>query len=160
MRLQTAPGFALVSALLLLLGALACSDSTTTEQPADALPAPAVQEPAAQEQTDLDALPPRARPEMVEMLQESRSLTYHASDGGGRVELISSVPERATVSSPVTITLEYITGPEGVAVGGMIFLQVSPFWDWSTPQPFEPAAPGYTTVETAGVLKGFVDQLN
>ncbi len=144
MRPQTAAGFALVSAPLLLLGALGCSDSTKTQQPADILPAQ-----IAQERADPDTLPPRALPDIVEMLLEGRRQAYHPSDGGGRVELVSAVPERVTVSSPVTITLDYITGPEGIAVGGMIFLQVSPFWDWSTPQPSEPTAPGYTTVETA-----------
>lgn len=143
MRLQPAPGLALASAPLLLLGALGCSDSATNRQPVDALPAL-----MAQVRADPDALPPLARLDVVETLLESRGLTYHPSDGGGRVELMTSVPERPTVSSPVTISLDYITGPEGIDVGGMIFLQVSPFWDWSTPQASEPAAPGYTSVET------------
>ncbi len=38
--------------------------------------------------------------------------------------------------------------PHGIAVGGMLFLQVSPFWGWSTPQVEAEQAPGYTTVDT------------
>jgi hypothetical protein len=44
-------------------------------------------------------------------------------------------------------------GPLGVADGGMVFLQASPFWGWSTPQVTDEAAPGFTQVTTdaAGV---------
>jgi hypothetical protein len=43
----------------------------------------------------------------------------------------------------------YEVGPLGIATGGVIFLQVSPFWGWSTPQVEDPGSPGYTTIETS-----------
>jgi hypothetical protein len=41
----------------------------------------------------------------------------------------------------------YEVGPLGIATGGVIFLQISPFWGWSTPQVEDPRSPGYTTIE-------------
>ena len=73
----------------------------------------------------------------------------HPADGGGRAWLApaSSTPV-ATVVTPGHWTIVYEAGPLGVAAGGMIFLQVSPFWGWSRPQVAYPAALGYTEVHT------------
>jgi hypothetical protein len=44
--------------------------------------------------------------------------------------------------------LAYEAGELGVAEGGAIYLQTSPFWGWDTPQTEVPDGPGYTEVST------------
>jgi hypothetical protein len=92
--------------------------------------------------------PRHARWEVVDMLRESLRLEFDPSDGGGRAWLESVEPETPQASTTARFTLVYEVGPLGVADGGGIYLQVSPFWDWSTPQTLEPEAPGYTLVTT------------
>jgi len=95
--------------------------------------------------------PPGAQRELLEMLRESSALVTHASDGGGRAWLdASGGAAEATVRSPGRFVLHYEVGPLGIATGGTIFFQVSPFWGWSTPQVEYPEAPGFTTVEASG----------
>jgi hypothetical protein len=106
--------------------------------------------------------PPGAQWDVVDMLRESRDVEFHPSDGGGRAWLEQVEPERPQVSSPARFTIVYEAGPLGVAEDGMIFLQVSPFWGWSTPQTFSPDASGFTEVtsEAEGVTleAGTLDQ--
>jgi hypothetical protein len=90
--------------------------------------------------------PPGAKWDVVEMLREARELPFDPADGGGRSWLEQAEPARPPVSSPGRFTIVYEAGPHGVATDGMIFLQVSPFWGWSTPQTFSPDLPGYTQV--------------
>ena len=52
------------------------------------------------------------------------------------------------VTTPGRWVLVYEAGEHGIADGGVLFLQVSPFWGWSTPQSVSADAPGYTTVST------------
>ena len=74
------------------------------------------------------------------------------ADGGG-VATVEAVRGPAVAGSPGSWRIVYRAGPAGVAVGGTVYLQVSPFWGWSTPQTERQEALGYTTVETdaAGV---------
>jgi hypothetical protein len=58
-------------------------------------------------------------------------------------------PSQVEAGSRASWTFLYTAGPLGIADGGWVFLQVAPFWDWSTPQVIEPRAPGYTAVSTA-----------
>ena len=90
---------------------------------------------------------PNAQPEIVEALREDLSRARHPSDGGGRAWL-DARPGHVGVGDIGMWTLVYEAGPEGIAVGGMLFLQVSPFWGWSTPQVQAEDAPGYTAVST------------
>jgi hypothetical protein len=88
------------------------------------------------------------------MLREDRAAVAHPSDGAGRASLVvdgSTVP--AVAGQPGRWRIEFQTGPLGIAVGGAIYLQVSPFWGWSTPQAVDPELPGFTlvTTEAAGV---------
>ena len=92
--------------------------------------------------------PSTAKWEIVDMLRESQATEFHPSDGGGRAWLESAEPERPTASSPARIRIAFEAGPLGIATGGAITLQVSPFWDWSTPQVEAPDAPGYTVVSS------------
>jgi hypothetical protein len=90
---------------------------------------------------------PNAQPEIVEALRDDLGAVRHPSDGGGRAWLVDG-PNPATAGGGGTWTLVYEAGPHGVAVDGMVFLQVSPFWGWSTPQVEAEEALGYTTVTT------------
>lgn len=85
-------------------------------------------------------------PELVESLRASLAVTPHPADGGGRawLEQIPGDPEFAIAGAPGRFKLVYEVGSEGIAAGGMIYFQVSPFWHWSTPQVEEPELDGYT----------------
>ncbi len=93
---------------------------------------------------------PRRRPnfELVDSLRRDLALERHAADGGGRAWL-EPPPNPARAGAFGRWTIHYQAGELGVAEGGMVFLQVSPFWGWSTPQVERPQAPGYTEVSTA-----------
>jgi hypothetical protein len=98
--------------------------------------------------------PPHARWEIVDLLRESRSLAYHPSDGGGRAWLEEAEPAKPRASSPGRFALVFEVGPEGIAQGGVLYFQVSPFWGWSTPQTLNPEASGYTEVRVEGEPAG------
>jgi len=93
--------------------------------------------------------PPGAKWDLVDMLREDLVRPRHPSDGGGRAWLEQaegdSIP--ATAGAPGRFTIVFEVGPQGIAKGGMIFLQVSPFWEWSTPQVEEADFPGYTVID-------------
>ena len=91
-------------------------------------------------------LPPTARPEMERMLRDDLAAPRHPGDGGGRVRLVEGGDAVARRSG--RWRFEFETGPEGIDETGVIFFQVSPFWDWSSPQVADPHAPGFTTVST------------
>ena len=90
--------------------------------------------------------PSTARWDVVDTLRESQAAQYHPSDGGGRAWLEAARPERPMVSEPGRFQIGFEVGPLGIATGGVITLQVSPFWGWSTPQVEASDAPGYTQV--------------
>lgn len=152
----------LLAAGLTAWGTLACDEATPPPAPL-ASSAPASEARA--------GLPPRgpfsadASPDVAESLRLDLEAPRHAADGGGRawleaaerLEPDGSAPPAPrdsggapvfTVGSRGRFHLVYEVGPEGVAVGGMVFLQVSPFWDWDDPQTAFEEGPGYTTVRT------------
>jgi hypothetical protein len=92
--------------------------------------------------------PAGARWDIVEMLRADAESTHHPSDGGGRAWLEAADPVAPRASQPGRFDLAFEVGPEGIASGGVIYLQVSPFWGWSTPQVEAPDAPGFTRVES------------
>ena len=72
----------------------------------------------------------------------------HAADGGGRARLVRD-PDQApftTRASADRFRIIYEVGPLGIATGGSVQLQVSPFWGWSTPQVTDRDAPGFTEI--------------
>ncbi|MCZ6794287.1 MAG: CehA/McbA family metallohydrolase [Planctomycetota bacterium] len=85
---------------------------------------------------------------MVEELRADLERVRHPSDGGGRAWISKAEPETVRAGERGRWRIEYEVGPEGISVGGTVFLQVSPYWGWSTPQNLEPSAPGYTVVKT------------
>jgi hypothetical protein len=95
---------------------------------------------------EVRAGPPTARWDVVDMLRESQAAQFHPSDGGGRAWLESAEPERVAASGRGRFRIGFEVGPLGIATGGVVTLQVSPFWDWSTPQVELEDAPGYTQV--------------
>jgi hypothetical protein len=70
--------------------------------------------------------------------------SYGPGDGGGSARLVEA--SDAVAGGRGRFVLEYKAGPLGIAAGGALFLQVSPFWGWSTPQVVDPFSAGYTTV--------------
>lgn len=125
--------------LLLAAGLAACgADPAPEAAPADE-PAP----------TSERRGPPEARWDLVDMMREDAAQPRHASDGGGSARLVRDKDQKpyATSATPDRFTIVYDVGPLGIAMGGAIYLQVSPFWDWSTPQVLRPDGRGYTKIE-------------
>ena len=106
--------------------------------------------------TDSEATgyPPTAKPTIhASLLADSRA-PRHPSDGGGRAVLIEdpNQPPITYARSRRRFEFRFDVGPLGIAEGGVITLQVPPFWGWSSPQTISPIQPGYTTVRgPAGV---------
>lgn len=98
-----------------------------------------------------DASPPAARQDLVDMLKEDLRASRHPSDGGGSARLATDggPPVAPIVATPGRWTLVYEAGPLGIAQGGTIFLQASPFWGWSSPQVADENWYGFTEVTTA-----------
>ncbi|MEE2672316.1 MAG: DUF3604 domain-containing protein [Myxococcota bacterium] len=132
---------------------------------------PGLQAPAPVVLPPLGPLSADAHPEVVESLVEDLAAPRHASDGGGRAwleEVLALTPggdfvavARSDQGVPIVeaesrnrFHLVYEAGPLGVANGGTVFLQISPFWEWDDPQTEWDDASGYTEVSTTaeGVL--------
>lgn len=90
--------------------------------------------------------PRTARREIVEELLADLRAVHHSSDGGGSARLLSVPLARAGKRGAWKV--QYEAGPLGVAAGGSVQLQVSPFWGWSEPQTVDPEGSGYTTITT------------
>lgn len=86
--------------------------------------------------------------DIVEELRADLLRPRAGSDGGGAA-FVEELSGPAVAGRPGSWRIVYRAGPAGVAVGGTVYLQVSPFWGWSTPQTGRPQALGYTTIETA-----------
>jgi hypothetical protein len=95
------------------------------------------------------ALPPTAKPTITQALLAEESAERHPADGAGRAWL-----ERGESESPVVtgtarrFRLVFEVGPLGIAEGGSIWFNPSPFWGWSPPQRKDPSRYGYTEVST------------
>ncbi len=90
-----------------------------------------------------------AKEETHVMLQEDMAREHHPADGAGRAWLEAPLADEVLfVGSPVRFVIGFEAGPLGVAKGGAVFLQVSPFWGWDTPQASEEFSPGYTVVSS------------
>lgn len=98
---------------------------------------------------------PRPRPELLESLSEDLRTERHPTDGGGRawIDPDRSSPPPVVAGSRAHFTVVYEAGPLGVPAGGMVILQPSSFWGWSSPHQLDPGLPGYTEVdsEAAGI---------
>ena len=92
--------------------------------------------------------PPTARWDVVETMRAGAAATRHRADGGGRARLVRDADQApfTTRASSDRFRILYEVGPLGIATGGSVQLQVSPFWGWSTPQVTDPDAPGFTEI--------------
>ena len=126
------------------LAALACGEPAPEGAAKQAVETPAAEAWPAD-------VPPTAKLDTARMLQEDLAATRSPSDGGGRawLEPTPEGPARVEAGGSGRFRLVYEVGPLGIARNGAIFLQVSPFWGWSTPQVENTDAPGYTTLETS-----------
>ncbi len=88
-----------------------------------------------------------ARSDIHESLQLDLATPRHESDGGGSATLVAG-PGAVSAGDAASWTFVYEAGPLGIVEGGWLYFQVSPFWNWSSPQTLSEFAPGYTTVET------------
>jgi hypothetical protein len=92
--------------------------------------------------------PSTAKVETWRLLEEARHAPLHASDGGGRAWLEGEGESAVVAGETGRWTLVYEAGPLGIAEGGALYLQVSPFWGWSSPQVVREDALGFTRVTT------------
>ena len=92
--------------------------------------------------------PPTARMDIVRALKEDLDARRHPADGGGSAWLEDSAAEPVQVSTPGRWTIVYEAGPLGIAVGGALFVQPSPFWGWSSPHVVAPNDFGFTELGT------------
>src|SRR5262245_48658822 len=79
-----------------------------------------------------------SRPDLTRLMRADEGASRHESDGGGRAWLDGQEPARIHAGERGRWTFVYEAGPHGIAPGGMVLLQVSPFWGWSTPQVEDP----------------------
>ena len=95
-------------------------------------------------------LSPTAVPDTHEMMRVDMQTERHPADGGGRawLEGAKTAPAAHRVGSRGRFEIVYEAGPLGVAEGGAVYLQVSPFWGWDPPQARYRDAPGYSEVST------------
>ncbi len=107
--------------------------------------------------------PRRPRVAVVESLREDLAAERHPADGGGtaRLEILAATGSGMEPSGNPSkvgsleagglgrMLITWTAGPMGVVEGGAIYLQISPFWGWSTPQVTHPEGPGFTEVSTS-----------
>lgn len=94
------------------------------------------------------SLSPSARTDTVALLLDDLHAPRHPSDGGGRAWLAGEIGHIAAGGSG-RYRIVYEAGPEGIAVGGSIYLLPSPFWGWSGAHAQSERKPGYTVVTTS-----------
>ena len=115
-------------AAVLLVAATACAPRPQDESPGD--------------------WPNRSpRSDITEELRADLLRPRSPADGGGGAS-VEALSGPAVAGRPGSWRITYRAGPQGVVAGGAVYLQVSPFWGWSTPQTEREAALGYTTVAT------------
>lgn len=98
------------------------------------------------------SLSPDAKLPTLAMLWDDLAAPRHPADGGGRAWLarveLPGETEVLRAGGLARFHIVYEAGPLGVQKDGAVYLQSSPFWDWSTPQAQAPDRPGYTTLST------------
>jgi len=87
-----------------------------------------------------------AKTETVEALILDRDARRDPRDGGGRAWLEPLLEGPIRVGSRQRFEILFEAGPLGIAEGGVVILQPSPFWGWDPPQLDQSEAPGYSEV--------------
>ncbi len=91
---------------------------------------------------------PTADHAFVEKLRAQRDWPKDPSDGGGRGWFAQPDPARVVASTAERFEIVYEVGPEGVAAGGAITLQLPRVGAWSVPRLGAEGRRGYTRVES------------
>jgi len=93
---------------------------------------------------------PGSHPEVSERIQADRGSVRNPADGKGRALLMPEAGEPAVIRIGEFHRFHFVyeAGPLGIAVGGSIYFQVSPFFGWSKIQTSAEDLAGYTTVST------------
>ena len=112
--------------------------------------APQSPEPSASPGDSHSEGPPTAKWDVVEAMREEVGRERHPADGAGRawLEPVEGAPPRARVGEPGRFPIVFEAGPLGIEEGGVLFLQASPYWGWSTPHVEDAQFPGFTEVTT------------
>ncbi len=100
----------------------------------------------ASDRAEPTSISPDPRPEVVETLRADLRAERHPADGGGRAWIEGRPTPPVTAGGTGRFTILYQAGPLGIQPGGMLLVQVSPFWGWSTPQVTDPQGLGFTEV--------------
>ncbi len=100
--------------------------------------------------TSQQATRPGSHPEVSERMRVDRESVRNPADGKGRALVVREVgdPELIRVGEFHRFQFVYEAGPLGIAVGGRIYFQVSPFFGWSKIQTSAEDLAGYTTFST------------
>lgn len=88
---------------------------------------------------------PRGRPDVADDMREDRDAARHPRDGAGRAWL-SDGPATVAAGATGTWVVTFEVAPIGIAAGGSVVFQASPFWGWSPAQARDERAPGFTDV--------------
>ncbi|RIL00870.1 MAG: hypothetical protein DCC71_18355 [Proteobacteria bacterium] len=140
MLLGFAPRSAAARRLLTALGAAALLAACSREERAASDPA------RTQERR------PGSQPQVTASLQRDLAAERSRADGAGRVAM-DPLPAPPRIRELQRFRFVYEAGPLGIAEGGALFFQASPFFGWSKIQTSAPDIAGYTTFRTtaAGV---------
>jgi hypothetical protein len=97
-----------------------------------------------------DAKRPGSQPEVSERIRIDRDSVRSPADGQGRARLVREAgdPEAIRIGEFHRFRFVYEAGPLGIAVGGTLYFQVSPFFGWSKLQTSVEDLAGYTTFST------------
>lgn len=119
------------------LALAACGDKSTPAAPP---------QPAPVEERPRDV----ARRDIHDAFKAAQAAVHHARDGGGRawIELADGDDGSVVAGTTGRWTIVYEAGELGLAVGAGVYFQVSPFFEWSTPQVTDPNALGFTRIST------------
>jgi hypothetical protein len=97
-----------------------------------------------------DAKRPGSHPEVSERMRIDRESVRNPADGKGSALLVreGGDPEVIRIGEFHRFRFVYEAGPLGIAVGGRLYFQVSPFFGWSKIQTSAEDLAGYTTFST------------
>jgi hypothetical protein len=91
-----------------------------------------------------------SQPDVTERIRLDQQAARTPADGQGRAWLVRDDGDDAVIRIKELHRFHFVyeAGPLGIAVGGKLFLQVSPFWGWSKIQTAAEDIAGYTTFST------------
>ena len=95
-----------------------------------------------------------ARRDVAEAMLLDLQTERHRSDGAGSSwMLVEESDMQCAAGGRGQWHIVYRVGVEGIAEGGAIFLQVPPFWEWSSPQTWDEREIGWTLVDVSAEVE-------